>query len=189
MRFLDRIDNDIKTKDWKAFYLSNKGRVCRYEYNIYLIFPMIIINQILMLMEQVFVNSIQGLVIHGIIALVVTLLTLWPMIVVTNKRLHDRGASGWRQVAYFAVIMVGAVMVGLSMQVNPQTLSKTIAEPVMYYMGLALAIMPICIFIIDIMALPGSEKPNQWGESPLKDHIEAQKNQIKENLRQAKENE
>lgn len=78
--------------DYKSFYLSFNGRASRSDYLLKMVLPYVVLNIVLN-------------VVSPMISMIFSLVALWPYIVVTAKRLHDRNKSGWMQLIYIIPIL------------------------------------------------------------------------------------
>ncbi|MFO1131530.1 MAG: DUF805 domain-containing protein [Hyphomicrobiales bacterium] len=78
--------------DWKQLYLSLDGRIGRASYWVGSIILSIIVF-IAQMADFAFGTMQEGG--YGIISGIASLAVIYPSIVVTAKRWHDRGKSGW----------------------------------------------------------------------------------------------
>mgnify|MGYP005851765949 CR=1 FL=1 len=183
------IKRDFNKMNWWKFYFSTKGRVARYQYNLYLVIPFILLNILVHEIQSLLAGSIRGLVIGAILGIVISVITFWPFIVVTNKRLHDRGSSGWKQLAYALPFIFGLVLAYIGSSFDTQMLELRILLPIQYYTGLLICGASIFGFLYNLMALPGVEGKNHYGASPIKEQHDAENKIRNERLKKAKENE
>ena len=75
--------------DLKTLYLSIDGRASRSDYWLRFYLPMIVVAFVLGIIEEIIMPGMP------ILSSLFALVTLWPSIAVTAKRLHDRNRSGW----------------------------------------------------------------------------------------------
>ena len=93
------------------------------------------------------------------------LLSLWPLLAVGAKRLHDRNRNGWWLLVFwllpFALLCVGFTVVLFD---DPRTgRSGDISTGVI----LVLASLPPALWgIVELGILPGTEGPNLYGDIP-----------------------
>jgi uncharacterized membrane protein YhaH (DUF805 family) len=93
--------------DLTQFYLSPRGRVGRADFWLKYILVAFVIGIVANLLDVTLgmVNPENGV---GTISIIVSLLMIYPGIVVTIKRYHDRNKSGWWILIIFIPI-VGAI--------------------------------------------------------------------------------
>jgi uncharacterized membrane protein YhaH (DUF805 family) len=102
---------------------------------------------------------------------IASLFFLWPSLAVTTKRLHDRGMTGWWNVAPLLAVMIVASMAHYyySMQLrSPEGLSPDGQMPVP--LGIALAVAGAWLFLypaINVLFLRGQQGANEYGQDPL----------------------
>jgi len=132
----------LKRKSIGEILFSFKGRICRSEYWVKA-FPILFVYHILV---WLIVNTETNLVRRGISILLFSLISLWPSLAVSTKRLHDRNRSG--------------------------LLLSTLLLPVL---GIIFEIRLITFFgiifciwlIIEMWFLKGTEGENRYGPDPL----------------------
>ncbi len=86
---------DFLTKDFFARALTAKGRSTRKSYWL----NFLVIN-VIMLVSMLIFGEMTGLVIVNIYSLIIII----PSIMITIRRLHDTGRSGWHYLWWFTII-------------------------------------------------------------------------------------
>ena len=152
------IVEETQSIDWKKFLLSFNGRVSRQQYNLYFLFPYVLVYLALNVVDQV-TGLYDATTQTGLFSGVFSILSLWPMLTLTTKRFHDREVTGWRQAIYFIALIVGGMLAAGGMV----TLSM-----MMISVGFLIVVASLIAFIIEICFLKGTEGPNKYGEDPLK---------------------
>lgn len=96
----------------------------------------------------------------------VWLLSLWPMLAVGAKRLHDRNKSGWWLLAFWLLPVVLSV-VGLNVYLfdDPRTGRSGDLQTGSTLMFASL--LPALWGIVELGLLPGTKGPNLYGEDPV----------------------
>lgn len=92
------------------FYLRGSGRICRRDFWLRFVLVFVGLNVATELIDRLVLRSQRE---TGPAALVLGVALLWPQIAITTKRLHDRGMSGWWQIA-FNVGLVVPILAGQS---------------------------------------------------------------------------
>lgn len=93
------------------------------------------------------------------------LLSLWPLLAVGSKRLHDRNKNGW-WLLLFWVLPFALVVAGLSIAIfnDPRTGRSGDLSTASV---LLLASLPPALWgIVELGILPGTKGPNLYGEDP-----------------------
>ena len=80
--------------DLKQFYLSAPGRVGRADWWLKYVLAAIVISVIASILDAMFGLMLEGRG-TGPIGLIVSILMIYPAVIVTIKRFHDRNKSGW----------------------------------------------------------------------------------------------
>jgi uncharacterized membrane protein YhaH (DUF805 family) len=124
----------------RHLYFSPIGRAGRLSYNVFFVVPLFLISMTLGFFSPR--NPQTALVVF----VAFLLLILWPTIVMTIKRLHDVGLSGW----WFLLIW-GATL-GLKLLLVRYGLIYG------YLVSLAAAVL--------FMSWPGTNGPNRYGAKP-----------------------
>ncbi len=152
------------------FLFSSKGRVSRLQYNVYFMLPFIAFNWLMYILPTWFQHNLDLLFKVTIVTTVLSVIVLWSFLAVTNKRFHDRGASGWRQLTYFLISALGGFVfyqvVDLSINAAAMTFSYTVQNPILSKIGLGLIFVPMIIMVIELCALKGTDGPNKYGDDP-----------------------
>jgi len=124
----------------RRLYFSPIGRAGRLSYNLFFVAPLFLISVVLGFFSPR--NPQSALVVF----VAFLLLTLWPMIVMNTKRLHDVGLSGW-----WLLVIWGATL-GLEL-------------PLVRYGPIYGYLVSIVVAVI-FMSLPGTNGPNRYGAKP-----------------------
>jgi uncharacterized membrane protein YhaH (DUF805 family) len=99
---------------------------------------------------------------------VVNVVMFWPQIALTTKRFHDRGMSGWWQVAFNIVLAAGGVFAySAALQVDSDlgSVDPSLWMPLLVGGGIALAAALVELVILGF--LPGTSGRNKYGDDPL----------------------
>lgn len=140
-------------------YADFSGRARRAEFWYFYLFNFLV-NLPLNIISKIFQD---GLGITIIIALAQLALVL-PFMAVTARRLHDRGTSGWFQLAPFGSMLLGLGLLALGAAFNRSSdLSPLV------YAGLFCFVLAIPLGIILLIRLVriGDAGDNQYGPDPL----------------------
>ena len=124
----------------RRLYFSPNGRAGRLSYNLFFVVPLFLTSVILGL----FSSRNPDLALVVLVAFL--LLTLWPMFVMTTKRLHDVGLSGWWLLAIWSAAL------GLKLLL------------VRYGLIYGYLITPVVAVLF--MSWPGTNGPNRYGAKP-----------------------
>lgn len=79
---------------WREFYFSYKGRVSLKELWLLWLLPKAAVGLVFTLIDKV-IGIYIPLLNLGLMESLLILLTIWPDTAIMNKRMHDRGHSGW----------------------------------------------------------------------------------------------
>lgn len=137
---------DFKNMDWKKFYFCYEGRINRRKLWLNFAVPVFLIGVILAGIDA----SIGWT--YGLSA-VFSLAILWPKVILSTKRLHDRGLSGWWQAAPVAAFALAAA-------------GFKIFTPLGVLFGMVAVGLGIWI-ATQIGFLKGTDGPNRFGADPL----------------------
>lgn len=88
--------------DLKTLWLSFEGRATRTDYWLRTFLPILI--------GSIVVGIIDGLIGGAILTIIYSLVTLWPSLAVSIKRLHDRDMSGWWMLLIFLPLIGGLIL-------------------------------------------------------------------------------
>ena len=142
-----------------SFLFSAQGRISRKAIWLFF-FASIGASIVAAILDVVILNVPLESADSGPISALLSILLIWPTIVVNVKRFHDRGMSGW-WVLWFILIILAAMIPGgalLAMQ----------GENVLGFVLIALgAAIPIIWQFIILYVQPGEKGPNQFGPNPL----------------------
>jgi uncharacterized membrane protein YhaH (DUF805 family) len=110
-------------------------------------------------------NNEAAAVLLLVLSQFIWLLSLWPILAVGAKRLHDRNKSGWWLLVFwllpFALVVVGS---GIVLYDDPRT-----GQSGDFSTGLilVLASLPPALWgIVELGVLPGTRGPNPYGADP-----------------------
>lgn len=125
---------------FRRLYFSPYGRAGRFSYNLFFFVPWFLTSLVL----GVFLarNPESALV----VLVAFLLLTLWPTFVMTTKRLHDVGLSGWW------LLGIWGATLGLKL------LLVRYGPIYVYLVTLVVAVL--------FMSWPGTNGPNRYGPRP-----------------------
>ena len=121
-------------------YFSPNGRAGRFSYNLFFFVPLFLASMVLGFFLAR--NPESALVVF----VAFLLLTLWPMFVMTTKRLHDVGFSGW-----WLLVIWGATL-GLKL--------------LLVRYGLIYGYLVTVVVAVLFMSWPGTNGPNRYGPKP-----------------------
>lgn len=153
------------------FLFSSKGRVSRLQYNIYFMVPFMVLNWLMYILPSWFQYNLDLLLQISIVTTILSIFLLYSFIVVTNKRFHDREVSGWRQLGYFLISLLGGVIFYLAVDLNlnpaAMTFSYTVNNMILSKIGQGLFFVPMIIMVIELCVLKGKDGLNKYGPDPL----------------------
>lgn len=146
--------------DWGALLLSTRGRIRRRDFWIGFAITMavsVLCNLIPM------VGPFLGLV------------TIWPMVALHAKRLHDMGRTAWFLLAPAVISLATMAVTYLARPAGieaPGVITPALASA-SQGLGLGLAIMAFCllieiVFLLWVGLTPGQPDDNRYGGPPLK---------------------
>lgn len=166
----------MKQPSMTEFLFSSKGRVSRLQYNVYFMLPFVAFNWLLMELPKWFEHDLDMLFKVSLVTSILSLIILWPFMAMTNKRFHDRGASGWRQALYVLISIGGGFIFyqATTFNINPaaMTFSFTAKNEMLSMIGLGIIFIPMIMMIIELCALRGTIGTNKYGDDPLAKHLE-----------------
>lgn len=153
------------------FLFSSKGRVSRLQYNVYFLLPFLVFNWLFLEIPKWFQHDMDLLLTVSLVTTILSFVILWPFLALTNKRFHDRNASGWRQAFYILVSIGGGILFYKSVEfnINPtaMTFSYIPKNQLFSTIGLGLIFVPMIVMVIELCVLKGTDGPNKYGEDPL----------------------
>jgi uncharacterized membrane protein YhaH (DUF805 family) len=98
------------------------------------------------------------------------LLSLWPMLALGSKRLHDRNKNGW-WLLVFLVLPFALFSVGLSIALfNDPSTGRSGDLPTASILILA-SLPPALWGIVELGILPGTRGPNLYGADPAQQPV------------------
>jgi uncharacterized membrane protein YhaH (DUF805 family) len=146
--------------DWGSLFLSTRGRTRRRDFWIGFAIVMAV---------SVLCNLI------AVVGPFLGLATLWPMVAVHAKRLHDMGRSAWLLLAPAAVSVATMAVAYLARPTGieaPGVITPALAAA-SRGLGLGLAAMAFCLlievaFLLWVGLTPGEPGGNRYGSSPAR---------------------
>lgn len=154
-----------------TFLFSSKGRVSRMQYNVHFMVPFMAVNVLLYVAPMWFQGDLELMFKVSLVISILSLVILWPFMALTNKRFHDRNASGWRQFTYVMISVVGGIVAfqGIDFGINPtaMVITHTITNQLLAIAGVGLVILPMIAMVIDLCVLKGTTGTNKYGSDPL----------------------
>ena len=95
------------------------------------------------------------------VQIVVSLITLWPILAIGTKRLHDRGRPGW-----WVALICGLSLAYQALRLS-YDLSLIASRPTLALLILGLANVSVGLWLlIEMGSLDGTPGPNKYGPSP-----------------------
>lgn len=150
------------------FLLSPYGRISRRTYWAHWVLPYVLILLLTIFLDRALAltdpQATPAPVFRGLMSLVL----FWPSIAITTKRFHDRGMSGWWNVApYLAGLLVAGVwyqtrVLGL----EGATANDRDLKAVLRFLA-TMAFAGVGLYLLINLLLPGTKGPNKYGEDPL----------------------
>jgi uncharacterized membrane protein YhaH (DUF805 family) len=125
----------------------------------------LIVAMLVLTVAPFLLNSEAAAVLLALISQFISLLSLWPMLAVGAKRLHDRNKNGWWLLVFwllpFALIVGGF---GIALFDDPRTgRSGDFSTGAI----LVLASLPPALWgLVELGILPGTRGPNLYGAEP-----------------------
>ena len=126
--------------DWKTLFLSARGRIGRRDF--WIGFAMVMA-----------VSALLNFL--GPVGKIVGFASLWPMVCLHAKRLHDAGRSAW--------LMLAPAAVTLSQVMVAATMPRTPLDGVLTVLTMAVS----AGFLLWVGLSPGQPGANHFGEPPL----------------------
>lgn len=145
-------------RDGLDLWVSLKGRIPRSTYWLKFAVPIAVLQWIGQIVDVAGLGYSPAQIGPG--RVIAWLITFWPGIVASVKRLHDLGHPGW----YLAIFYGGTLGAGIA---------TGIAVPLFGTLGLLVGIPFVVLllgafwFSIKIMFFRGTPGPNEFGEDPL----------------------
>ena len=142
-----------------SFLFSAQGRISRKAIWLFF-FASIGVSIVAAIIDVVALGTPLDSADTGPLSMLMSVLLIWPTIVINVKRFHDRGMSGW-WILWFILIMFAAMIPGgalLAMQ----------GEGVLGYGLIALGVaVPVIWQFVILYVQPGEAGPNRFGPNPL----------------------
>ncbi|MCL4527046.1 MAG: DUF805 domain-containing protein [Gammaproteobacteria bacterium] len=163
-------------------YFTRSGRAPRSEYWYFFLFYLLLVIAVQLLGIYVRAHDHSGIfsILLSMVAMgfwLAVLASVVPMLMVTVRRVHDIGRTGWWVGASFINgilldVALGYVMVRATIMHNTQNLQAGLPSGgmaiVLGILGLIGIALGLTIFIFTI--LPGSPGENRYGPNPLGSH-------------------
>jgi uncharacterized membrane protein YhaH (DUF805 family) len=154
------------------FLFSPYGRVSRKSYWLNWILPYALILTGAVVIDAVFFPIAPGEDDPERLAQsILSLILFWPSIAIATKRLHDRGLTGWWNLASFLAVIVIAVVTYLSLVAR----TDLMADPFNAWAGVVASAASVAIILyvlIQTLFLRGQPGPNKYGPDPLGDQAD-----------------
>jgi uncharacterized membrane protein YhaH (DUF805 family) len=104
----------------------------------------------------------------GPIGTIVSVLSIWPSLAGSIKRLHDRDRTGWWIGAFYLTSIGAAFLMGLSALVGISGGAAGAGASVIFIVVLGIALLGFAIWlIVETGFLRGTPGPNRFGPDPL----------------------
>lgn len=162
-----------------AFLVSPYGRISRKTFWLSWVLPYIAISIVVSLLDYAMfpIDPRTGEP-TPVFQAIAGLLLLWPSLAINTKRLHDRGMSGWWQMAPFlAVLPIAAASYwyySAKMAAGGQATNSTnlaVVDPTVGALMtiVAMAVLAWLVFypLVNALFLRGQPGPNKYGDDPL----------------------
>jgi uncharacterized membrane protein YhaH (DUF805 family) len=143
---------------YSEFLFARDGRICRKDFWLKYALPFAALS-FGASMADAMLGTSGAPDSSGPISNVLNLVLVWPRIVITAKRFHDRDMSGWWQIAFNVAVLGGALLIFVSVG-NGGSL------PLMVTGGL-IALTAGLVELVILGFLPGTQGLNKYGEDPL----------------------
>ena len=144
---------------------SFDGRIGRLTYWLVLI-ALIVAVQVLTFAPFLLDSEETAVLIVAVTSQLIWLVSLWPMLAVGSKRLHDRNKNGWWLLVFWVlpfVLFCGGFSIDFFGDPN------TVARSGNFSTGSILifaSILPALWGIVELGILPGTRGPNLYGADP-----------------------
>jgi uncharacterized membrane protein YhaH (DUF805 family) len=146
--------------DWGSLFLSTRGRIRRRDFWIG------------------FAITMAASVLCNLIAVVgpfLGLATIWPMVAIHAKRLHDMGRSAWLLLAPAVVSLATLAVIVLARPAGvaaPGVITPALATA-SQGMGFGLTVTAFCLlievaFLLWVGLTPGQPEDNRYGAPPIR---------------------
>jgi uncharacterized membrane protein YhaH (DUF805 family) len=159
-----------------GFLFSLYGRISRETYWLSWILPYLGVSIVAALLDAAMfpVNPETGEP-TAVFQAIIGLILLWPSLAVTTKRLHDRGMTGWWQIApALAVIPLAVASYWYyTNKMNPgaQATNLAVVDPTVgavLTIGIGSVVAWLFFYpLISALFLRGQTGPNKYGDDPL----------------------
>jgi uncharacterized membrane protein YhaH (DUF805 family) len=145
---------------WREYLFSFHGRATRAQWWLFVL--ILLVFNFAATTICVWIFDLPGLFIGLFLTLV---LFLWPALAVSEKRLHDRGKSGWWLLLFFfAPIVLSWLKLRLTIHLG----LAGYADPPPEAIAISFATLAILIWgLIELGVLRGTRGENKYGPDPL----------------------
>jgi uncharacterized membrane protein YhaH (DUF805 family) len=140
------------------FLFSVRGRISRSQFWLKWVLPVEAITLVLIIALVVAIGTGNNASFDVVlfILVILSLVTLWPTVVVLVKRMHDRNKSGWLALLFFAPVVLGDIS-GLSAgEDSPATV-------ILSLISLGIGIW----FFVEFGCMRGTIGANRFGPDPV----------------------
>lgn len=145
------------------FLFSANGRVSRGAYWLRWILPSTIVTLTASALDASLDPDIAGNA--GVFSGLASLAMFWPNTVITVKRYHDRGMSGWW--VLWSLLIVGAPLMLVFAATETLLQGNLVGAWIGAFVGLYGAVFAVTAFALIVYFLPGERGANRFGPDPL----------------------
>ncbi len=140
------------------------GRIGRLTYWL-AILALIVAVQVLTFAPFLIPSENAAVFILALTSQFIWLLSLWPILAVGSKRLHDRNKTGWWLLVFWGlpvVLFVGGLSIALFNDPRTGRSGDLSTASILLFAGL----LPALWGIVELGILPGTRGPNLYGDDP-----------------------
>jgi uncharacterized membrane protein YhaH (DUF805 family) len=148
----------------KKILFSFEGRIGRRTYWL-AILGMIVAVLVLTIAPFLLGNQEWVFLILALTSQFIWLLSLWPLLAVGAKRLHDRDKNGWWLLVYWLLPFV-LICGGMSIILFDDPRNGRTGDFATGGVLLFASLLPALFGIVELGILPGTRGPNQYGADP-----------------------
>jgi len=147
----------------KKILFSFDGRIGRRTY--WLAILALIVGGQVLTVGPFLLDSEQAAVLMLVLSQFIWLLSLWPILAVGSKRLHDRNKNGWWLLVYWLLpfaLFCGGLSIVLFNDPRTGRTGDLATGSILIFAGL----LPALWGIVELGILPGTKGPNPYGGDP-----------------------